>query len=267
MGPDRAFLPVHPRRPDPLHRPAGRRRCHPLPSPLRLRVTLPARGFPPPRSTVRRYFDEWRRAGVLDAIHDAVRRKVHAAERPHSPRNTASVDSQSVDTTCGGEQRGRDNAKDVDGRKRHIVFDSMGLPLAVLVTAADIDDAAAAPDPEEPDTRADDLGQVDDRGFLDAVGEEPIVALGAGGLGDRDLDGRLGERLGVGCPATLEGPLPGLAAGRLGVLDARPLGERSRLPLARAPEVLDLGAELPHQGDQGIAIQGRQVRFVHDDQP
>jgi len=41
----------------------------------------------------------------------------------------------------GGEQRGRDNAKNVDGRKRHIVVDSMGLLLAVLVTAADVDDA------------------------------------------------------------------------------------------------------------------------------
>jgi putative transposase len=60
------------------------------------------------------------------------------------PRTSASVDSQSVDTTSGGEQRGRDNAKNVDGRKRHIVVDSMGLLLAVLVTAADVDDAKAA---------------------------------------------------------------------------------------------------------------------------
>lgn len=43
-----------------------------------------------------------------------------------------------------GEQRGRDNAKNVDGRKRHIVVDSLGLLLAVLVTAADVDDARAA---------------------------------------------------------------------------------------------------------------------------
>ena len=49
-----------------------------------------------------------------------------------------------MDTTSGGEKRGRDNAKNVDGRKRHIVVDSMGLLLAVLVTAADVDDARAA---------------------------------------------------------------------------------------------------------------------------
>ena len=98
----------------------------------------------PPKSTVWRYFDQWRRDGTLDTIHDLLRRKVRAAEKPYHPRTTASVDSQSVDATSGGEQRGRDNAKNVDGRKRHIVVDSMGLLLAVLVTAADVDDAKAA---------------------------------------------------------------------------------------------------------------------------
>jgi transposase len=98
----------------------------------------------PPKSTVWRYFDEWRHNGTLDTIHDLLRKKVRTAEKPYSPRTTASVDSQSVATTSGGEQRGRDNAKNVDGRKRHIVVDSMGLLLAVLVTAADVDDAKAA---------------------------------------------------------------------------------------------------------------------------
>jgi putative transposase len=100
----------------------------------------------PPKSTVWRYFDRWRWDGTLDAIHDRLRRKVRTAEKPYHPRTTASVDSQSVDTTSGGEQRGRDNAKNVDGRKRHIVVDSMGLLLAVLVTAANVDDAKAAAD-------------------------------------------------------------------------------------------------------------------------
>ena len=68
------------------------------------------------------------------------------AEKPHAPRTTASIDSQSLYTTCGGEHRGRDNAKNVDGRKRHVLVDSMGLLLAVLVTAASVDDARAARD-------------------------------------------------------------------------------------------------------------------------
>jgi transposase len=98
----------------------------------------------PPKSTVWRYFDRWRRDGILDAIHDPLRTKVRTAEKPYHPRTSASVDSQSVGTTSGGEQRGRDNAKNVDGRKRHIVVDSMGLLMGVLVTAADVDDAKAA---------------------------------------------------------------------------------------------------------------------------
>jgi putative transposase len=98
----------------------------------------------PPKSPVWRYFDEWRHNGTLDTIHDRLRKAARTAEKPYHPRTSASVDTQSVDTTSGGEQRGRDNAKNVDGRKRHIVVDSMGLLLAVLVTAADVDDAKAA---------------------------------------------------------------------------------------------------------------------------
>jgi putative transposase len=98
----------------------------------------------PPKSTVWRYFDEWRHNGTLDTIHDRLRTKVRTQEKPYASRTTASVDSQSVDTTSGGEHRGRDNHKNVEGRKRHIVVDSMGLLLAVLVTAASVDDATAA---------------------------------------------------------------------------------------------------------------------------
>src|SRR3954469_8543272 len=100
----------------------------------------------PPKSTVWGYFDEWRHNGTLDTIHDSLRKKVRTAEKPDHPRTSASVDSQSVDASSGGEQRGRDNFKNVDGRKRHIVVDSLGLLLAVLVTAADVDDAGAAPE-------------------------------------------------------------------------------------------------------------------------
>src|SRR6516162_8317993 len=100
----------------------------------------------PPKSTVWGYFDEWRHNGTLEAIHDALRDRVRRQEKPGQPRRTASIDSQSVDTSSGGAAIGRDNAKNVDGRKRHIVVDSLGLLLAVVVTAASVDDAAAAPD-------------------------------------------------------------------------------------------------------------------------
>jgi putative transposase len=98
----------------------------------------------PPKSTVWRDSDEWRHNGTLGSIHDRPRRTARTAEKPYHPRTSASVDSQSVGTTSGGERRGRDNARDADGRKRHIVVDGMGLLPAVLVTAADVDDAKAA---------------------------------------------------------------------------------------------------------------------------
>src|ERR1041385_1932918 len=98
----------------------------------------------PPRSTVWGYFDQWRHNGTLEIIHDLLRDRIRQEEKPRQPRRTASIDSQSVDTSSGGEARGRDNAKNVDGRKRHIVVDSLGLLLAVLVTAADVDDGRAA---------------------------------------------------------------------------------------------------------------------------
>ena len=60
----------------------------------------------PPKSTVWRSFDEWRHNGTLDTLHDRLRTKVRAQEKPYSPRTTASVDSPSVDTTSGGDERG-----------------------------------------------------------------------------------------------------------------------------------------------------------------
>jgi len=99
----------------------------------------------PPKSTVWGYFDAWRYNGVLDEIHDLLRDRVRKQEKPGHPRHTASIDSQSVDASSGGEARGRDNAKNANGRKRHIIVDSLGLLLAVAVTAAHVDDAAAAP--------------------------------------------------------------------------------------------------------------------------
>jgi len=95
----------------------------------------------PPWNTVYYYFDKWKKDGTLEGIHDALREQVREKERP-AERTTASVDSQSTDSHGSQEAREFDGGKKLDGRKRHLVVDSLGLLLAVVVTAGNVSDAA-----------------------------------------------------------------------------------------------------------------------------
>jgi putative transposase len=98
----------------------------------------------PPWKTVYNYFEDWKRHGTWDRFLTTLRRRVRSAARRHPDPRVACIDSQSVKTALGGEEVGTDGGKKVRGRKRHIVVDTLGLLLAVVVTAANVDDARAA---------------------------------------------------------------------------------------------------------------------------
>jgi transposase len=100
----------------------------------------------PPWQTVYGFFQRWARAGVVAALRDQLRERIRRRMGRCPNAVTAVLDSQNVKAaeTASKETRGYDGAKRVNGRKRHLVVDTKGLPLTVLVTAADLTDRDAA---------------------------------------------------------------------------------------------------------------------------
>jgi len=94
----------------------------------------------PKWKTVYGIFLAWRKDGTWKTIHDSLRDKLRRREGRSPSPSAAIIDSQTVKTTEVGGERGYDAGKKINGRKRHIVVDTLGLILAVVVHPASIQD-------------------------------------------------------------------------------------------------------------------------------
>jgi len=98
----------------------------------------------PPKDTVYYYFAKWSKDGTLNNMLASLHQKVRVMEGREPTPSAGSVDSQTIKTTEMGGVHGYDGGKKVNGRKRHVFVDVMGFVLAVIITAASVDDGVAA---------------------------------------------------------------------------------------------------------------------------
>lgn len=98
----------------------------------------------PPWQAVYMSFKRWGSVGVFEVMHDRLRQQWRDRIGKAPEPTAAIIDAQSTRSTAQGGNTGFDAGKKVKGRKRHLVVDTLGLLLAVTVTAASVQDRDAA---------------------------------------------------------------------------------------------------------------------------
>lgn len=98
----------------------------------------------PPWGITYHYWRGWRKDGTWELVHDSLRAQVRQVEGREPQPSAAIIDSQSVKTTDRGGEHGYDAGKKINGRKRHLLVDTLGLVWLVVVTAASTQDRDGA---------------------------------------------------------------------------------------------------------------------------
>ena len=86
------------------------------------------------------YFNRWSQQGIFQKIQQALYRRERRSQGRKPTASAGSIDSQSIKTATQGKIKGYDAGKKVNGRKRHLLVDTLGLPICVFVSAADLAD-------------------------------------------------------------------------------------------------------------------------------
>ena len=98
----------------------------------------------PPWRTVYQYFQDWRNDGTWESLNRDLRIEVRQSIGKEGEPSAAIMDSQTVKSTETSGSRGYDAGKKINGIKRHVLVDTVGMLLCMVVTTADVQDRDGA---------------------------------------------------------------------------------------------------------------------------